>query len=290
MRYIDLHTHTLASDGALSPTELVHLCAQKQVGVLSVTDHDTVSGIEEAMLAGEKYGVKVIPGVELSATHERELHILGLFVDIEHPEFAEVMQQLRVYREERNLKMIEALNAQGLKITAEDVLKYKPGFGMDTIGRVHMARALVEKAYCGDIATAFEMYVSGDSPAYVRRQLLDAKACIDLIHKAGGYAFLAHGFHSESEPEKLYALLDELRSYGLDGVECYHSDHSVHQTELLLRYCEQYALLVSGGSDFHGENKPHVQLAKMPYGLKLPTLLITRLNQQIEDKIKQNLV
>ncbi len=288
MRYVDLHTHTMASDGALSPAQLVRYAAERGVTTLAVTDHDTVSGIEEAIAAGEKYDVCVIPGVELSATYSRELHIVGLYVDIYQPEFAETMEKLRDYRGERNSKMIEALQAQGLDISKEDVLKYKAGYGMDTIGRVHMARALVEKGYCNDLKSAFETYVSGDSPAYVKRQLLDAPSCIALIHKAGGYAFLAHGMHSEPEMDKLFSLLDTLRAYGLDGVECYHSDHSEKLTEKLLEYCHTHKMLVSGGSDFHGKNKPHVELATMPYGLTLPAVLVERLNEAIEDKIKNN--
>ncbi len=288
MRFLDLHTHTMASDGALSPTQLVRYAAAQRVAVLAITDHDTVSGVEEALAAGEKSGVRVIPGVELSATYPRELHIVGLYVDIQHQEFAAVMEELRAYRAERNYKMIEALQTQGLKITPEDVLKYKPGYGMDTIGRVHMARALVEKGYCSDLKSAFETYVSGDSPAYVKRQLLDAASCIELIHKAGGYAFLAHGVHSEPDMNKLFELLDTLRECGLDGVECYHSDHSMLVTEQLMEYCDKHKMLVSGGSDFHGKNKPHVDLATMPYGLKLPAELLKRMDADIEERMKSN--
>lgn len=286
MRYIDLHTHTLASDGALSPTELVaHACRQR-VGTIAVTDHDSTAGIEEALEAGARLGIKVIPGVELSATHDRELHILGLYIDHKQAELAETMEKLRDERAARNYKMLELFNAQGFKISEEDVLRYKPGYGMDTIGRVHFARALVEKAYCADIQSAMRDYVSDTSKVYVPRKRIDAKTAIALIHKAGGYAFLAHGFRSytEAEADKLYATLNAFRELGLDGVECYHGRQTVHQTELLLRYCEQHELLVSGGSDFHGEYKPDVHLAQMPYGLKLPTALIQKLNKEIEDK------
>lgn len=286
MRYIDLHTHTMASDGALTPTELVRHAASAQVGVLAVTDHDAVAGVDEAIAEGEKCGVSVIPGVEISVTHGRELHILGLYIDIKQPDLAAAMENLQSERAARNYKMLELFNAQGFKISEEDVLKYKPGYGMDTIGRVHFARALVEKAYCGDLQTALRDYVADTSNVYVPRERIGAQTAIELIHKAGGYAFLAHGFRSfsEAEADKLYATLDTLREFGLDGAECYHGRQTVHQTELLLRYCEQHELLVSGGSDFHGEYKPDVHMATMAYGLKLPIALLQKLNKEIEDK------
>lgn len=286
MRYIDLHTHTMASDGALTPTELVRHAASAQVGVLAVTDHDAVTGVDEAIAEGEKCGVSVIPGVEISVTHGRELHILGLYIDIKQPDLAAAMENLQSERAARNYKMLELFNAQGFKISEEDVLKYKPGYGMDTIGRVHFARALVEKAYCGDLQTALRDYVADTSNVYVPRERIGAQTAIELIHKAGGYAFLAHGFRSfsEAESDALYATLDTLREFGLDGAECYHGRQTVHQTELLLRYCEQHELLVSGGSDFHGEYKPDVHMATMAYGLKLPIALLQKLNKEIEDK------
>ena len=283
-----MHTHTMASDGALTPTELVRQAASEQVGVLAVTDHDAVAGVDEAIAEGEKCGVSVIPGVEISVTHGRELHILGLYIDIKQPDLAAAMEHLRNERAARNYKMLALFNAQGFKLSEEDVLKHKPGYGMDTIGRVHFARALVEKAYCGDLQTALRDYVSDTSNVYVPRERIGAQTAIELIHKAGGYAFLAHGFRtfSEAEADALYATLDTLREFGLDGVECYHGRQTVHQTELLLRYCEQHELLVSGGSDFHGEYKPDVHLATMPYGLKLPVALIQKLNAEIENKKK----
>lgn len=286
MRYIDLHTHTMASDGALTPTQLVQHAASESVGVLAVTDHDAVSGVEEATAEGKKCGVSIIPGVEISATYGREIHILGLYIDTKQADLASTMEDLRNERAARNYKMLELFNAQGFKLSEEDVLKYKPGYGMDTIGRVHFARALVEKAYCGDLQTALRDYVSDTSRVYVPRERISAQKAIELIHKAGGYAFLAHGFRSfsEAEADALYATLDTLREFGLDGVECYHGRQTVHQTELLLRYCEQHELLVSGGSDFHGEYKPDVHLATMAYGLKLPIALLKKLNKEIEDK------
>ncbi len=286
MRYIDLHTHTMASDGALTPTQLVRHAASEQVGVLAVTDHDAVSGVEEAIAEGKKCGVSVISGVELSAVHGREMHILGLYVDPKQADLSATMEDLRDDRAARNYKMLELFNAQGFKLSAEEVLKYKPGYGMDTIGRVHFARALVEKAYCGDLQTALRDYVADTSRVYVQRKHISAQKAIELIHKAGGYAFLAHGFRTfaETEADALFATLDTLREFGLDGAECYHGRQTVHQTELLLRYCEQHELLVSGGSDFHGEYKPDVHLATMPYGLKLPTALIQKLNAEIEKK------
>jgi len=261
--YIDLHTHTNASDGALSPTELVNVAKNAGISHIAITDHDTADGLDEGIAAGTAQGICVIPGIELSATFPREMHILGLFIDHNHPDFAAKSALLADFRAERNIKMIESLTEQGMPITVEEVLATKDGGTLADIGRLHLAIALVNNGYADDVKDAFARHLGGNSKAYVARQKLSPSECIELIKLIGGYAFWAHPVLSETDPDALEALLIELKGYGLDGVECYHSSHDLEYTELCLNLCAKHDLMISGGSDYHGANKPSVQIGQV---------------------------
>lgn len=277
--YIDLHTHSSASDGQLSPYELV--CHAKNAGLsaIALTDHDTVSGIAEAMRAGEDIGLEVIPGIELSADYPREMHILGLFVDPASFQLQQACTRLYEFRAKRNRRMLEKMRTIGLAIDDSDVLRQKPGAEMESIGRVHMALALIQKGYATDVADAFDRYLGKGSAAYVERERFSPVACIDLIHAAGGYAFLAHPIYSENDPERLIALVSDLKKDGLDGVECFHSAMADVYSNRLIELCRQYDLMICGGSDFHGANKPRVKIGQA-YGMRF-------IDAQVLKRIKQ---
>lgn len=279
--YIDLHTHTTASDGAMSPTQLVTFAKQSGIGAIAVTDHDTTAGLDEAMLAGESLGLEVIPGIELSADYPREMHILGLFIDPHSPSIAAALENLQEFRAERNQKMIDNLRRQGFDLTAEDVLHHKPGGTLSSLGRIHMALALVEKGYAKTVKEAFSQYLTGGSEAYVSRQKFSPRECLDLIHSAGGSAFLAHPIYSEKEADRLEALVAKLKHWGLDGIECLHSELDADFSELCFALCQRYGLMASGGSDFHGANKPHVKIGQACGGRYIESHLL--------DDIKRNI-
>jgi len=279
--YIDLHTHTNASDGAMTPTELVNTAKNAGISHIAITDHDSTAGLDEAIAAGGAMGLGVIPGIELSATFPREMHILGLFIDHHHPDFAAKSALLADFRAQRNIKILASLAKQGMPITAEDVLATKDGGSLADIGRMHLAIALVNKGFASSIRDAFTVHLSSHSKAYVARQKLSPKECIELIRHIGGYSFLAHPILLELSPDALEQQLLALKDYGLDGVECYHSAHDREYTEMCLHLCKKHDFMVSGGSDFHGANKPYVKIGQVLDGQYIDGHLLDDIKRKI---------
>lgn len=258
---IDLHLHTVYSDGTLPPKEVVRLAKEKGVTTIAITDHDGTGGIAEAAEAGEHLGVQVIPGIELSAGSDEGfyMHILGYGIDISHTQLNEVIADIRQKRRERNAKLMAALREIDIDLTVADL----PGkAGQDYIGKPDFARALMQKGYISTPKEAFAegMFLRSPQVRAVHRTKIDIRQAIDLIHQAGGVAVLAHPLKiswPESERKddyftRLPRLLTRLKGYGLDGMECYYSKHLLYETERLVALAEQFALLITAGSDFHG--------------------------------------
>jgi len=240
----DLHTHTNYSDGFFSPTELVELAYKSGIELLSITDHDNVNGIEEAEKAASKYGIEIIPGVEISTDiRNTEIHILGYFID---PAKAELEHYLSFFRDERHKRakrIVEKLNILGLEISIGDVLKHvKKG----TIGRPHIAQALLENKQVNTYYEAFNEYLGNNAPAYEKKVHLSPQSAFKIISDAGGLSFIAH---PGNMPE---ILIKELIEDGVDGIEVIHPSHSSDRTKFYRGIVNQYYLLESGGSDFHG--------------------------------------
>ena len=257
---IDLHTHTTASDGTYSPRNLVKLAQKEGVKILAITDHDSTAGVWEAVLTGKKYGVKVIAGVEISVVFEpTEMHILGYGFDVIDPDFIDTLNKLKENRESRNPRMIAKLKELGFDITLDEVIAEAGG---DIVGRPHMARVLMKKGYVSSIDEAFQKYLGKGCPAYVPKEKLTPKQAINIIKNAGGLSFLAHPAYLEKDEKGLKKVLEQLIAYGLDGIEAYYTYHNEEQTELYLKLASLYNLLISGGSDFHGENKPEIRLGR----------------------------
>ncbi len=243
-KYVDLHIHTTASDGVFSPTEIVHLALERELAAIAITDHDTTAGIAEALAAAYGSGMEVVPGVELSSEGEwGDLHILGLYVDSQNGPLQKRLGELRAWRAARAQKMVERLAALGMPLEWEDVVRLS---GDAAVGRLHIARALVQRGYVADIGTAFQRYIGWGKPAYVPRARLSPAEAIDLIRGAGGVAILAHPAASGVMPH-----IPTLVSLGLQGIEVWYPVHSPQDVETLLRIARRYRLLVTGGSDFH---------------------------------------
>jgi len=273
---IDLHTHTTASDGTYTPEALVRHAQKEGLKILAITDHDSAAGVMEAVEAGEEYGVKVIPGVEISVVFEpTEMHILGYGIDVNDPIFTDALTKLKENRERRNPKMLARLRELGFKITLEEVIAEAGG---DIVGRPHMARVLLKKGYVSSIDEAFQKYLGKGCPAYVPKEKLTPKQAINIIKKAGGLAFLAHPVYLEKTETELKLVLEELISYGLDGIEAYYTYHNEEQTRLYLELASKYNLLISGGSDFHGENKPEILIGRGLGDLKIPEEKVSWIN------------
>ncbi len=242
---IDLHAHTTASDGALSPTALVELARREGIGVLGVTDHDTVAGLDEALEAGARLGVEVIPGMEISCYyHRQEVHLLGYFVDHRRPA---LLEQLSAWREERlgrMRQMVERLRRYGIHLDADQIGARGAG---GSVGRPHVAKALVEGGHVATVEEAFDRFLAEGKPAYVPRQRVAVAQAIALVRGAGGLPVLAHPgiYHNDG-------MMADLVRDGLAGIEVVHRDHNDAATTRYRRLAARYDLVCTGGSDFHG--------------------------------------
>jgi len=243
-RKVDLHTHTNYSDGFLSPEELVHKAKDAEIDILSITDHDSVHAIEDATKIGEKLGIEIIPGVEISSDlRGAEVHILGYFIDIENKELAHYLSFFREERVRRAARIVEKLNNLGFEITLDDVLEKARN---SAVGRPHIAQAMLEKEIVNSYFEAFNKYIKNSGPAYEPKVHLSPQSAFKIISDAGGLSFIAHPAHM---PE---SLIKELIDAGADGIEVIHPSHSREMTRFYRGIANQYFLLESGGSDFHG--------------------------------------
>ncbi len=256
---IDLHTHSWFSDGTKSPAELVELAARSGVSALSVTDHDTMDGVAEAMAAGRKYDVEVVPGLEVSVVHKKKaLHILGYYMDSGDKALSAALAVLQEARDGRNDKIIDRLKTLGIAATAHE-LKEISGHGQT--GRPHIAKLLMNHGVVRSIPQAFDEYLRKDGRAYIPRFAYSAEEAIGLIRDAGGIPVLAHPVQVDRSLTLLGSLLPVLKSYGLAGIETFYPTQSKKMRKRIRKYAEENALLLTGGSDYHGEIRPGTRLA-----------------------------
>lgn len=271
MSWIDLHTHSYCSDGTFSPEGLVILAKKEGLAAIALTDHDTIDGLGLFMEAGLQYGVETIPGVEFAALWPKynrpEIHILGLGFQPDAPILRERMAEIRQSRERRNEKMAERLASIGLPVTLEEVAANAGG---EIITRAHFANVLLEKGAVKTRQEAFARYLSPGLPGYVEREVLTPAQCIHAIKQAGGAAVLAHPTLYGLSELRLEELCRELAAEGLDGMECLYSTYTPAQAKAMGRLCARAGLLPSGGSDFHGDNKPDIRLGRGLGNLKIP--------------------
>ena len=266
-KFIDLHVHSTASDGSMSPAELVRYASSRGLSAIALTDHDTVLGVESAEDEGKKVGLEVIPGVEISVLFKPEMHILGYFFSDDYMKIRPVLEKLRKNREERNPKIINKLNEMGFDITMEEVEQEASG---GVVGRLHIAKILTSKGYVESVQEAFEKYLSHGRPAYFSKEKLLPEEGIREITRTGGIAVLAHPVHLNPDFEQLDSLLNKLVMAGLKGMEVYYVDNTEIETDNLLRLAKKHNLLPTGGSDFHGVYKPDIEIGKGRGNLKLP--------------------
>lgn len=278
MSRLDLHLHTTHSDGSCTPTEVVGLAHQARVTALAITDHDITSGIPEAIAAGEQYGIEIIPGVEISSIMgSSELHILGYFLDWQSTLLNERFKSLRDSRHRRNPQIVDRLQSLGIDITYEEVRALA---GSDSVGRPHIARALMDKGVVTSAKEAFARFLGEGKPAYVPRELPSPAEAIHWIKAARGLAVLAHPTWVKLTDQTLAELVRQLKAEGLDGVEVYYSTHAARQTREYLSLAQQLGLLVTGGSDFHGLTKPDIEVGIGKGSLHIPTTLLSKMKEQ----------
>ncbi|NQT30653.1 MAG: PHP domain-containing protein [Candidatus Saganbacteria bacterium] len=242
----DLHIHTTFSDGTNTPEEIVKLAKKAGLTTIAITDHDGVDGILPAQKNGSEIGVEVIAGIELTTeTTDTEIHILGYFIDRQNPKLLSATTKIREDRCKRVFKICEKLKKLGIDLDPKKVLSIS---GEGAPGRPHVARAMLDAGYIKDFKEAFRGYIEFNGPAYVSHYKLSAKEAIDLIRDAGGVAVYGHPAVSNCDD-----VIPDLVAAGLAGIEAYYSTHRPAQTEHYLKLAEKYGLLVTGGSDYHGE-------------------------------------
>lgn len=262
----DLHTHTTASDGQYTPAELVGLAKSRGLSVLAVTDHDTIAGVGEAQRAGSELGVTVIRGVELSAKDYPNCHILGYGFRDGDTQLARLCEQFRAGRDERKYRIVDFLREKGVDVELAEVEELAGG---EVIARPHFAQVLVRHGYVGTNREAFDRYLDTEEfRQKVKRFKADAKTCVGAIKSAGGKASLAHPYQMGLPDDALEMLVQQLKGWGLDAIECYYPKYTPEQQKFYLHLAEKYRLYQTGGSDFHGERvKPGVELAAYPLDL-----------------------
>jgi len=252
---IDFHTHTTASDGTLTPKEIITEAAKKNIEYFAISDHDTIDGVKSLTKTPES--INFITGVEISAQFPHTLHILGYGFDIKNEKLNATLEELQEYRKNRNRIILEKMEKAGFNITIDELTKEA---GSDLIGRPHFANIMVRKGYVKTFREAFDSYLKKGAPLYMDKKRLDPEKAIKIIKEAGGVAVLAHPYQTKLDDKALENLIKKLCSYGLRGIEVFYSKHT---PEMIKRYSEladNYSLMKKSGSDFHGLNKPETPL------------------------------
>lgn len=279
---IDLHTHSTASDGTLTPTELMRAAKQAGLSAIALTDHDTFEGLPEARAEAERQGVELVPGCELSLDYGGlPTHLLALFVDERPGHVVHELTRVRVARANRNAIMLEKLKSVGVHLRHEDVERHATG----VVGRPHMAQAMLAAGVVKSFEEAFTRFLGSSGLAYVPKVKLTPAEAIGAIHADGGLAVLAHPYLLSLQPSHIEAMLLELTGMGLDGVEVYYTEHSDKYTALMAELAQRHGLLMSGGSDFHGSVKPGVALGKGRGGLFVRGELLDAMKEARRPKI-----
>ncbi|WP_028584466.1 PHP domain-containing protein [Desulfogranum mediterraneum] len=276
---VDLHTHSIYSDGTASPAELVDLALARGITALALTDHDTMAGIAEICSYGSDQGLTILSGVEISARHgAQSMHILGYGIDPADSLFHDWLQQLQAGREERNLKIIQTLQAGGIEISLEEVAA-EAGIGLT--GRPHIANLLIQKGVVRSFNEAFKQYLGRGRAAWHSRFCYSVIDTIAAIHRAGGAAILAHPGQLDPTMRLHHGLLRELASHGLDGIEIHYPSHTRKMKKKLTALAETFQLLSTGGSDYHGATRPANVMAGGTGSLRPPAALLAPLQARI---------
>ncbi len=296
MRPIDLHVHSSCSDGTLSPTELVDYAAKKGLAAFALTDHDTVDGLEEAIQYARRLGQErpchenadpgpaspvpeVVPGIELSTEYQgRDIHVLGLFIDYRRKSFLSRLREFVDSRDERNKKMCSLLQQAGVPVTYEELTAAYPD---SVITRAHYAGYMLKKGYIKNRQEAFDRYIGDEAPCYIPREKITPAQAVEMLLQAGGVPVLAHPILYHMSEERLERLVRELKDSGLIGIEAVYSTYSAADERQIRGLAQKYDLLPSGGSDFHGANKPGLDLGVGYGNLFVPQDLLVSIKKAI---------
>ena len=275
MGNIDLHVHTTASDGSFSPRQVVQAAHAAGLSAVAITDHDTASGYSEAADEGRKLGITVVPGIEISTKYGGPVHILGYYIDPDSEKLRPVLDWVVSDRDQRNRKMAQLMADDGLPVSYDDMRRR---FG-EVIGRPHFARILVELGMAESTSDAFDKYVEKGRKYYLPRNFLSIERSVEIIREAGGVPVLAHPFQYKRDDAGLREIIEHCMDHGLMGMECRYSGYSGEQSRYLEALADEYGLLKTGGSDFHGISKPHIKLGTGMGTLDVPMVFLEKLRQ-----------
>jgi 3',5'-nucleoside bisphosphate phosphatase len=275
---IDLHTHTTFSDGSLPPARVVEEAVAEGLTAVAITDHDTIDGLHEALAAGERLGIEVVPGVEINLEHERvTMDLLGYFLDdCPSTELERVLADLRSYRDERNAQILERLAGLGLPVDPEDLAAAAEN---GAVGRPHIGEAMMRRGYVSSISEAFERYLRRGAPAWVDRRRLSLGAAVRLLQESCGLPVLAHPGIIRTDADGLEHIVRDAARLGIVGLECYHPQHDEATVKRCLALAAEHDLVATGGSDFHGTIKPNARIGRGPGGMRLPDALLAGLKR-----------
>lgn len=280
--FVDLHCHSTASDGTLTPTQVVELANRCGLSALALTDHDTVAGVGEAASAAERVGLDFLPGIEISAEYPvpGTLHILGYGVDPENPRLKRLTDELIAGRDNRNPRIVAKLNEMGVAVTMNEWEDEAKG---NVLGRPHLAAILHRKGYVSSIKQAFDKYIGQGAPAYFDKERLTPRQAIERIRESGGVPVLAHPIQLRTTNDaELERVVKDLLDLGLVGLEVIHSDHDAGQIEKYTQLANRFGLLKTGGSDFHGSNKKDIELG-IARGRRIPRDFYDRLIEKHQE-------
>lgn len=281
MRLIDLHTHTTASDGSFTPSEVCQLAIDKNLAAIAITDHDTVSGVAEAVQYGAEHSadIEIIPGVEVSCEYQgREIHILGYYMDYMNPALSEPLDAVKEARLKRTLDMCRLFQEDGIDMTLE---KLQAGNPKTVITRAHFARVLLEEGICKTKDQVFKSYIGEKNKYYIPNPNISCEEAMRIITTYGKAAFLAHPLLYKLGYQQIEELIVYLKSLGLTGIEAYHSSNNSYESDRLRNIAAKHGLLVSGGTDFHGVIKPDIQLGSGRGGMRITEGILTRIKEAL---------
>ena len=280
MDRIDLHTHSTASDGSMTPAELVRHAKASGLRAMALSDHDTVDGVDEAMAAGRESGIEVIPAIELSAVSATETHILGYFIDPHAPSLTSALDRIRAIRVERLTETCGMLRDHGIDVSIDEVRAIAGG---GVLCRAHIARIMTDKGYAASPRDAFNRWLNVGCPCYSETQAITDEEAISLIRSAGGDAYLAHLHLTKLPDDELDAFVTRLASAGLSGIEGYYTDYTVDMAEKYRALAKKYGLAISGGTDFHGSFKPHIAIGRGLGNMEIPYTVLAEMKKRHND-------
>lgn len=277
-RIIDMHVHSSASDGTFSPALLLSEAKKAGLSAMALTDHDTMDGIEEAATAAKELDIELVPGVEISTEyHDREIHVLGYYVSANYPRLKAMLEEFRDFRATRNVRMVKRLQEEGFSITMEQLTEKFPD---SVLTRAHMSRFLCETGQISDTKTAFAKYLGENCCCYIDRPKISPVEAVILIREAGGLAVLAHPVLCDLTEADLRQMIVEMKEAGMCGLEAVYSENSAEDEVRMRKLADEFDLLITGGSDFHGSNKPDILLGVGKGNLHIPYAFLQSLKEK----------